>query len=45
MSNRSSNSKKVIREEKPRRTWQQYVFIGISVILVVAWILSLVTTL
>jgi predicted nucleic acid-binding Zn ribbon protein len=42
MSNRSSNSKKVVREEKPRRSWQQIIFIGISVILIVAWVLSLI---
>lgn len=44
MSNRSTNSKNLRREEKPRRNWQQIVFIVISVILVLAWILSLVST-
>lgn len=45
MSNRSSNTKNSLREEKPRRNWQRIIFIVISIILVLAWILSLVTTL
>ena len=42
MSNRSSNGKNNVREEKPRRSWQQIVFIGISILLIVAWVLSLI---
>lgn len=45
MSNRSTNVKNSRQEEKPRRNWQQIVFITISVILIAAWILSLVSTL
>ncbi len=45
MSNRSTHSKNSTREEKPRRNWQRIIFVGISIILVLAWILSLVSTL
>lgn len=45
MSNRSTQTKNSQRNEKPRRNWQQIAFIIISVVLVAAWILSLVATL